>query len=145
MASEVHFRSSVVARRIEAHRINKYIETTWEVRYAQDAIRNLSWRYGGIRRRRRQCKRGTDQDVAEPEGLGDADRKLCQPSLLAAQADHRRQCWQAAGCVDVLDRRAARPRGWTAGDRRFDVCPRAVPEYRLRAQSQGREQDRLEV
>jgi hypothetical protein len=38
--------------------------------------------------------------------------------------------------LDLLDRRAARPRGRTAGDRRHHVRPRAVSEHRVRARSQ---------
>ena len=60
-------------------------------------------------------------DAGERRQLGDADPELQQLALLHAEADHRRQRRQAAGGVDVLDRRAARPRGRAARDRRHDV------------------------
>ena len=62
-----------------------------------------------------------------------------------ARPDQRRQRRQAAGRLDVLDRRAARPRGLAAGHRRHDVRAHAVPEHRLRARPQQRRQDQLEV
>ena len=54
-------------------------------------------------------------------------------ALLEAQPDHRRQCRQAAGRLDVLDRRAARPRRRAAHHRQHDVRPHAVPEQGLRS------------
>ena len=52
---------------------------------------------------------------------------------------------QAPGRLDVLDRRAARPRGLAPGDRRRHVRPHAVPEHRLCPRPQQRRQDHLEV
>ena len=112
---------------------------------AQSAAHNLFRRRCSARCRRCASERRTHQNVAEPERLGDADGQLRQPALLSAQADHGRQRRQAAGGVDVLDRRAARPRRRAAGHRRRDVRAWAVPEPGLRARSEERRQDPLEI
>ena len=91
------------------------------------------------------CERGTDQAVAGRQAMGHAGRKLCQHASFDAQADHGRQCRQAAGGVDVLDGRIARSRGRAPGDRRHDVPSWAVPESGLRIEPRRREQDRLEI
>ena len=51
---------------------------------------------------------------------------------------------QDAGRVDVLDRRAARPRRLAAGDRRHDVPAHAVPQQGLRDRPR-RPEDQVEV
>ena len=55
-----------------------------------------------------------------------------------------RQRRQDAGRVDVLHRRAARPRRLAAGDRRYDVPALAVPQQGLRARPRHPE-DHVEV
>ena len=60
--------------------------------------------------------------------------------------DYHRQRQESQGRVDVLDRRAARARRRTAGDRQHHVRPHAVPEHRLRpGPDQGRRADQVEV
>ena len=58
--------------------------------------------------------------------------------------DQHRQRRQAAGGVDLLHRRAARPRRLAAGDRRHDVPALAVPEQGVRDRPEHAE-DRMEV
>ena len=62
-----------------------------------------------------------------------------------AGADQQGQCRRPAGRLDLLDRRAARPRRRPAGDRRRDVHPHAVPQHRLRARPERRRPGDLEV
>ena len=107
-------------------------------------MRKVAIRCRDVRRGHSLCQRRVDQDVAGPERLGDADGRLRQHALLEAQPEpHQRR--QAPGRLDLLDRRAARSRGLAARDRRHDVRAHAVPEQRLCARPQRREQDHLEV
>ena len=62
-----------------------------------------------------------------------------------AGPDQQGQRQGPPGRLDLLDRRAARPRGRPAGHRRHDVRARAVPEHRLRARPQRPRQRALEV
>src|SRR5206468_10178469 len=98
------------------------------INYAQSAIRSLSWRRGGIGRRRRVCQRRTQQDGAEPEGLGDASGRLRQYALFEAEPDQRIQRRQTSGRLDLLDRRPARPWRRPARYRQHHVRPYAVPK-----------------
>ena len=84
--------------------------------------RSVPWRTGRICERAGQRERRTDKNVGEPKRLGDAVRRLLQPTLFEAEPDHRRQRRQPSGRLDVLHRRAARPRGRASGHRRYDVC-----------------------
>ena len=111
---------------------------------AKGTTRDRSERHGGVCRWKRYSQRRTEPDVAESGRVGDADGRLRQHALLEAQADHRGQCRQAAGRLDLLDRRAARPRGRTAHHRQHDVRPHALPEQGLCSRPYQREQDRLE-
>ena len=77
--------------------------------------------------------------------MGHTDRRLCEHPLLQARPDQRQQRQQAAGIVDVLDRRAARPRGRASRDRRHDVRAHALPQHRLRPRPQQGRQDPLEI
>ncbi len=69
--------------------------------------------------------------------LGHPGRRLRQSSLQRSQADQREQRRAAAGGMDHVDRRAARPRGLAARDRRHDVRAYAVSEQRVRGQPEG--------
>ena len=60
-------------------------------------------------------------------------------------ADQQGQRRRSAGRVDLLDRRAARARGRSVGDRRHHVHPHAVPQHRLCARSQRHRPGDLEV
>ena len=90
-------------------------------------------------------ERRPGQDAGQCGQRGHADDHLRQSALLQAQSDHRTECRQAAGGVDVLDRRAARPRGRAAGHRRRHVCACAVPQHRLCARPEQRRQDPVEI
>ena len=75
----------------------------------------------------------------------DAGRQPQRPALLHPRPDHQRKRPQAPGRLDLLHRRAARPRRRAAGRRRRHVRARAVPQHGLRARPQQRRQDPLEV
>ncbi len=94
----------------------------------------------GVGARQRRC----GEEHRQHRELGDAGGGHVQPALLAAEADQHLQRRQDAGRLDLLHRRAARPRRLAAGDRRHDVHDVAVPEQGLRDQPR-QPADRLEV
>ena len=105
---------------------------------------------GGGRSRHRRIVGGVRQRRApghaeQPVLVGDAERQLLQHALQHAFPDQQGECRQAAAGLDLLDRRAARPRGRPAGDRRRDVHRHAVPQHRLRARPERRRPGDLEV
>ena len=68
---------------------------------------------------------------SDPNQWVHAARQLLRSALFRARPDQQGERRRPAGGLDVLDRRAARPRGLAAGHRQHDVRAHAVPEHRL--------------
>src|SRR5437762_13913423 len=104
--------------------------TTGRIHYAQSATRYRSRPIGraGLRR---ACGRGPGQAGPGSQAMGDAAGGQRQYPVFEAQTDQLNQRQEAAGSLDVLDRRVARPRGRPAGGGRHDVRAHAASKYGL--------------
>src|SRR3954453_979331 len=75
---------------------------------AKSTVVYLSRRCRRVCGRKRLREPRADEDVAEPKGLGDADRGLRQPALFKPETDHAGKREEPHAKVDVLHRRSAR-------------------------------------